>query len=58
MSEWEKNFMLKVEQMRVAQKNYFKTRDPMWLKESKRLEEEVDDLIIISRQPSDIPADN
>lgn len=58
MNNWCKNFVNTVEKMREAQKNYFKTRDPMWLKESKRLEEEVDDLIIISRQPSDIPADN
>lgn len=58
MNNWCRNFVNTVEKMREAQKNYFKTRDPMWLKESKRLEEEVDDLIIISRQPSDIPADN
>lgn len=59
MSEWEKNFMLKVEQMRVAQRQFFKTRDPQWMKEAKRLEDEVDNLIAISNQRGNhIPADN
>ncbi|MBQ9446135.1 MAG: hypothetical protein IJU61_06050 [Victivallales bacterium] len=58
MNEWTENFLKKVEQMRNAQKNYFKTRSLEWLKESKRLEAEVDDLVVIGKQPSDIPADN
>jgi hypothetical protein len=58
MNEWTENFIKKVEQMRNAQKNYFKTRSLEWLKESKRLEAEVDDLVVIGKQPSDIPADN
>ena len=47
MNEWTENFLKKVEQMRNAQKNYFKTRSLEWLKESKRLEAEVDDLVVI-----------
>lgn len=58
MNEWTENFLKKVEQMRNAQKNYFKTRSLEWLKESKRLESEVDDLVVIGKQPSDIPAEN
>ncbi|MBQ4432858.1 MAG: hypothetical protein II894_01730 [Bacteroidales bacterium] len=58
MNEWTENFLKKVEQMRNAQKNYFKTRSLEWLKESKRLEAEVDDLVVIGKQPSDIPAEN
>lgn len=58
MNEWTENFIKKVEQMRNAQKNYFKTRSLEWLKESKRLEAEVDDLVVIGKQPSDIPAEN
>ena len=58
MNEWTENFLKKVEQMRHAQKNYFKTRSLEWLKESKRLEAEVDDLVVIGKQPSDIPAEN
>lgn len=58
MNDWIKNFIDKVEQMRDAQKMFFKTRDKEWLIKSKKLEAEVDDLIVISRMPSDIPADN
>lgn len=58
MNDWNKNFISKVEQMREAQKRYFKTRDNETLIKAKQLEAEVEDLIVISRMPSDIPADN
>ena len=58
MNDWNKNFISKVEQMREAQKMYFKTRDKEWLEKRKKLEAEVDDLIVISHMPSDIHADN
>jgi hypothetical protein len=31
-----------VNKMRIAQKNYFKTRDKYWLKKSKEIESQVD----------------
>lgn len=37
-----KDFFIKVEKMRDAQKKYFKTRSSYYLKESKRLEKEID----------------
>ena len=58
MNEWYEKFIAKVEKMREAQKMFFKTRDPQWFHERERLEAEVDDLIMISKMPSDIPADN
>lgn len=39
------DLIVKTYQMRQAQKNYFKTRDPQWLRESKRLENEVDAIL-------------
>lgn len=38
-------FVVKVQTMRTAQKEYFRTRYPQWLAESKRLEAEVDAMI-------------
>ena len=35
----------KTREMRTAQKSYFKTRDQQWLRESKRLEGEVDAML-------------
>ena len=58
MDEWTRNFISKVEKMRELQKKFCKTRDKTVMEESKRLEAEVDDLIVISKMPSDIPADN
>ena len=58
MNEWTRNFISKVEKMREMQKKFFKTHDKTVMEESKRLEAEVDDLIVISKMPSDIPADN
>lgn len=58
MDEWTRNFISKVEKMRKMQKKFFKTHDKTDMEESKRLEAEVDDLIVISKMPSDIPADN
>lgn len=40
-----KEFFEKVEKMREAQKNYFKTRSSMALQLSKRLEKEIDEEI-------------
>ena len=37
-----KEFYEKVVKMRAAQKNYFKTRSTTYLKESKKLEKEID----------------
>ena len=39
------DFIAKTYQMRQAQKNYFKTRDPQWLREIKLLENEVDAIL-------------
>ena len=39
-------FMLKVRQMREAQKEYFTTRSNVALRRSKQLEKEVDDMIL------------
>ena len=58
MNEWTRNFISKVEKMREMQKKFFKTHDTTVMEESTRLEAEVDDLIVISKMPSDIPADN
>ncbi len=41
-----KEFFEKVEKMREAQKNYFKTRSSMALQLSKRLEKEIDEEIV------------
>lgn len=38
-------FIMKVAEMRNAQREYFKTRTPEWLNRSKKLEKEVDALI-------------
>jgi hypothetical protein len=43
--EMQAYFFDKVKQMRFAQKKYFKDRQSHWLRESKKLEKEVDDLI-------------
>ena len=48
-------FMLLVEQMRNAQKEYFKTRDRMVLLKSKELEKKVDEqiaVIKVNEQPT------
>ncbi len=58
MDEWTRNFIKKVENMRELQKRFLKTHDRTVMEESKRLEAEVDDLIVISKMPSDISADN
>jgi hypothetical protein len=41
-----KDFVLRVKMMREAQKNYFATRSREWLTESKRLEKEVDNVLL------------
>ena len=43
--EYLHGFCSLVEQMRDAQKNYFKTRSKGWLIRSKQLEKQVDDLV-------------
>lgn len=43
--ERHRRLVAKAREMRQSQKNYFKTRDPQWLRESKRLENEVDALL-------------
>ncbi len=43
--EYLKGFCTLVEQMRDAQKNYFKTRSKGWLVRAKELEKQVDDLV-------------
>lgn len=43
--ERHRRLVAKTREMRQAQKNYFKTRDPQWLRESKRLEGEVDAML-------------
>lgn len=43
--ERHRRLVAKAREMRAAQKNYFKTRAPQWLRESKRLEGEVDALL-------------
>lgn len=58
MDEWTRNFIKKVEKMRELQKKFFKTHDRTVMEEAMRLEAEVDDLIVISKMPSNIPADN
>lgn len=40
-----KTFFFLVRNMRIAQKNYFKTRAPQFLNDSKILEQRVDDEI-------------
>ena len=40
-----------VENMREAQKLYFKTRDKYWLRKSKELEKAVDDYLKEKHQP-------
>ena len=39
------DFVVKVKQMRTAQKQYFISRDRQWLAEAKRLETEVDGML-------------
>lgn len=58
MSEWTDNFIRKVAEMREAQKQAAVSKDDATAAKCRKLEEQVDDLIIISRMPSDIPADN
>ncbi len=41
----QKEFMALVQQMRHAQKEYFRTRSPSVLEESKRLEKRVDEAL-------------
>lgn len=38
-------FVVKVKQMRMAQKQYFISRAPQWLAEAKRLETEIDGML-------------
>ncbi len=53
MDEWTRNFIKKVEKMRELQKRFLKTHDRTVMEESKRLEAEDDDLIVISKKPLD-----
>lgn len=46
-----KEFENKVALMRKAQKEYFKTRDRMWLEDSKRMEREIDAELESRRNP-------
>lgn len=41
----------KVREMREAQRKYFKQRSPTWFAQSKRLEQEVDDLLTRIPEP-------
>ncbi len=41
-----KQFIFKVDEMRKAQKDYFRKRDSYRLAEAKRLEKEVDDQLV------------
>jgi hypothetical protein len=42
-----KQFIFKVDEMRKAQKDYFKKRDSYCLATAKRLEKEVDDQLVV-----------
>jgi hypothetical protein len=48
-------FVIKVQEMRTAQKQYFNTRNPLWLSAAKQAEQAVDamlaeELLEINRQ--------
>lgn len=51
MTQAANGFILKVAEMRTAQKEYFKTRDNQWLNQSKKLEREVDKMLASLASP-------
>lgn len=45
------DFIVKVQQMRITQKEYFKTRDGMALTRARALEKEIDNMLLSISAP-------